>query len=50
MTWLAGLGIFLFALLMMRLGGEPNRENKFDKSDKMIAETKMYQIRQGRQK
>ena len=48
MTWLAGLGIFLFALLMMRLGGDPDRENKFDKIDKMIAETKMYDVRNRR--
>lgn len=44
MTLAIGIGIFLVAVLIMRLGGDPDRENQFDKLDKMIAETKFYEL------
>jgi TM2 domain-containing membrane protein YozV len=50
MTWIVGVGIFAFALLIMRLGGDPDRENQFDKLDEMIAETKIYQVRERKTK
>ena len=34
------------AVLAMRLGADPNRDNPLERIDKKIAETKMYQLRE----